>query len=175
MKSLISVVWLLCLLAILDNAFPKCSGKSVTWICQNQFGSLSHLFFWLSSVHWHTFSIESSACPSLHPFVSFTSTWSRLWGIFFIALKYALTCSTFWLACIGGRSSMNFMGSVSVPVVVPSMTLTALFTLSRFIRFVCAIIVRLSPCKSMTLSTFWYSSKRWQCSVPFAAIILQGW
>ena len=35
-------------------------------------------------------------------------------------VRYALTCSTFCLVCIDGRSSMNLMFSVGVSLVVPS-------------------------------------------------------
>ena len=81
--------------------------------------------------------------PSLHPFVSFTASWSGLWG-FPTALKYILTCSTFFVVCSGG--CMNLMVSMGVSLVVPSMTRIASFcTLSRFSRFVCAIVVRPSP------------------------------
>ena len=76
--------------------------------------------------------------------VSFTASWSGLWW-FLTALKYALTCSTFCLVCIGGRSSMNLMVSMGVSWVVPSMTRIASFcTLSSLNRFVCAIVVRRS-------------------------------
>ena len=63
-----------------------------------------------------------------------------------MALKYALTCSTFCLVCIGGGSSMNLMVSVGVSLVVHSMTGIASFcTLSSLSRFVCAIVVRPGP------------------------------
>ena len=56
-----------------------------------------------------------------------------------MALKYALTCSTFCLVCIGERSGMNLTVSVGVSLVVLSMTGIASFcTLSSFSRFVCA-------------------------------------
>ena len=101
---------------------------------------------------WHTYGIESSACPiqgstypSQHPFMSFTAWWSRFGG-FSTTLKYALTCSTFCLIFIDGRSSMNLMVSMGVSLVVPSMTCIALFcTLSSFSRFACAIVVGPSP------------------------------
>jgi len=48
-------------------------------------------------------------------------------GIFYGTEKHALTCSTFCLVGVGGRSSMNLMVSVGVSLVVSSMTLTASF------------------------------------------------
>ena len=61
-------------------------------------------------------------------------------------VQYNLTCSTFCLVCIGGRSSMNLVVSVGVSLVVQSMTRIASFcTLSSCIRFVCVIVVRPSP------------------------------
>ena len=55
----------------------------------------------------------------MHPFVSFTASWSVLWG-FSTVLKYALTGSTFCLVCIGGRSSTNLVVSMGMSLVVPS-------------------------------------------------------
>ena len=56
--------------------------------------------------------------------------------------EYALACSAFRLVCIGGRSSMNRMVSVPVSLVVPSVTVIALFcTLSSFGGFVCGTVV----------------------------------
>ena len=43
-----------------------------------------------------------------------------------MALKYALTCSTFCLVCTGGSCSMNFMVSLGASLVVPSMPRSAL-------------------------------------------------
>ena len=51
--------------------------------------------------------------PNLHPFVSFTASWSEFWR-FLTALQYALTCSSFSLFCNGGRSSMNLMVCMNV-------------------------------------------------------------
>ena len=45
------------------ECFPKFSGRSVSWRCQNQFGYLSHSLVCLNSVSCHTCSIESSAWP----------------------------------------------------------------------------------------------------------------
>ena len=42
------------------------------------------------------------------------------------ALKYALTCSTFCLVCIGGKSSVNFMVSVGVSLLYDSLPCSAL-------------------------------------------------
>ena len=132
------------------QCFPRFSGMSVSQRRRNRFGYLSHCLVCLSSVSWHTCRTESSAWsiqdlprPCLHPFVS--ASWSGLWG-FSTTLMYALTCSTFCLVCIGGRSSLNLEVSVGVNLVVPSITRIASFrTLSNFSRFVCAIVVRPSP------------------------------
>ena len=59
------------------------------------FGYLSHSLVLLELCqlaylqHW----VLCLTHPSLHPFVSFTASWSGLWG-FLMAVKYALTCST---------------------------------------------------------------------------------
>ena len=45
-----------------QQRFPKFSGGSVSQKCWNWFGYLSHSLVCLSSVSWHTCSIESSAC-----------------------------------------------------------------------------------------------------------------
>ena len=37
-----------------------------------------------------------------------------------MVMKYAFTCTTFCLVCIGGRSSMNLMVSAGVSLMVPS-------------------------------------------------------
>ena len=83
-------------------------------------------------------------------------------GIFYITEVYASTLTTSYLVGAGERSSMNSMvlhydhgpgqkdrvtgDSVDVSLVVPCMTRIASFcTLSSFSRFVCAIVVRLSP------------------------------
>ena len=123
------------------QCFPQVFGTSVSQRCWNQFWYLFHSLFCSISVRWHSCSTESSAWPiqdlphpSLHPFVSFM-VW--LWG-FSTALKNALTCSTFCLVCIGGRSSMV---SVDVSLVVPSMTLIALLctlALPLFLGLVCS-------------------------------------
>ena len=68
------------------QCFHKFSGRSVWKRRRNRLG-LYHSLVCLNSVSWHTCSIESSAWPiqdlpgpSLHPFVSFTASWSGLWG-----------------------------------------------------------------------------------------------
>ena len=132
------------------QCFPRFSGMSVSQRRRNRFEYLPHSLVCLSSVSWHTCRTESSAWsildlprPRLHPFVS--ASWSGLWG-FSTKFMYALTCSTFCLVCIGGRSSMNLEVSVAVILVVPSMTRIASFrTLSNFSRFICTIVVRPSP------------------------------
>ena len=51
--------------------------------------------------------------------------WSMLWPVplsVWCALVGDVTCSTFWLVCIGGRSGMNHMVPVGVSLVVCSMT-----------------------------------------------------
>ena len=45
---------LFCLLAILNSAFNKFSGRSVSLRRRNRFGYLSHSLVCLSSVSWHT-------------------------------------------------------------------------------------------------------------------------
>ena len=94
----------------------------------------SHSLVCLSSVNWYTQQHWFLCLThlSLHPFKFFTASWSGVWG-FSAALKHALICCTFRLACISGRSSMNCMVSVVVSLVVPSVTLIALFcTLCSF-------------------------------------------
>ena len=59
-------VWSLapfCLLAIVDSAFPKFSGRSFSQRRRDQFGYLSHSLVCLSSVSWYTCSIKSSDPP----------------------------------------------------------------------------------------------------------------
>ena len=124
----------------------------------------------LAVLRFSAWPIQDLPRTSLHPFVSFTALWSGLWG-FLTALKYALTCSTFCLVCISGRSSMNLVGSVGVSLVVPSMTRIASFcTVSSFSRFVCPTVVEPRPLSVTPSTTLWYSRKRWYCSKPFAAI-----
>ena len=77
---------------------------------------------------------------------------SGVWG-FSTALKYTLSCSTFCLVSIGGRSNINLMVSVGVSFVVPSVTRIASFcTLSSFSRFVYSAIVVMPSPQSVTLN-----------------------
>ena len=130
------VFWQECLVEMSELVWVPFPVLGLLELCQ-----LACLQYWVLCV-W---PIQDLPRPSLHPFVSFTASWSGLWG-FFTALKYALTCSTFCLVCIGGRSSINLMVSAGVSLVVLSMTYIALFcTLSTFSRFVCAVVLRPSP------------------------------
>ena len=140
-----------CLLLIFNSAFPSfLAGMSHREAKINlgtfpllgllEFCQLATLQYWVPYL-----THAKLAPPSLHPFVFFMASWDGLWG-FLMALKHALTCSTYCLVCIGRRSSMNHMVSVGVSLVVPSMSYTALFcTLSSFSRFVHAIVVRPRP------------------------------
>ena len=57
---------------------------------------------------------HSKTCPvPVCILVSFTASWSGLYG-FSTALKYSLTCSTLFMVCTRGRSSMNLMVSLDV-------------------------------------------------------------
>ena len=98
------------------QCLPRFSGMSVSQRRRNRFRYLSHSLVCFSSISWRTCRTESSAWSiqdlprsRLHPFVS--ASWSGLWG-FSTTLMYALTCSTFCLVCIGGRSSLNLEVSV---------------------------------------------------------------
>ena len=98
--------------------------------------------------------IQDLPRPRLHPFVHGFMKW----------VVRILTWSTFCLVCIGGKSSMNLMVSEGVSLVVPSMNRIASFcTLTRFSRFVCAIVVRSSPLSVTLITVLWYSRKRWRC------------
>ena len=116
---------LFCLLAISDKAFLS----FLAGVSHRDAGISLGTFPTPWSVSWRTCRIDPSAwpiqdlaCPGLHPFASFTASWSGLWG-FSTALKYALTCSTFCPVCTGGRSSISLTVSVGVSLVIPSMTL----------------------------------------------------
>ena len=111
--------WLFCLLPTHDSAFPGFLAGVSRRNAGIDLGTFpTPWFVW--AVSWHNCSIESSAWsiqdfprPRLHPFVSFTASWSGLWG-FSTTLNYALTCFTFCLVCIGGRFSMNLVVSMGV-------------------------------------------------------------
>ena len=66
-----------------QQCLPKFFGRNVSSRCWNWFGYLSHSLFCLSSVSWHTCSIESSACPiPVCTLLCFSWLHSGLGGIF---------------------------------------------------------------------------------------------
>ena len=143
---------------------------SVSLRSRNRFGYLSHSLVCLSSVSWHTYGIESSVWliqdlprPSLHHFVSFTTSWSGLWG-FSTALKCSLTCSTSCLVCNGGRSSMNLVVSVGVSLVIH-----LFFFFSSFFFFLLFSFWGYTSGGVYVLYIYWHS--RWEATPVFVVVL----